>query len=267
METRVKDLRAEFMNPDLQQDKDFLYKYLTLTKCDLYFADKAILIEGPTERILMPILISKSDALLGEGVKLSSQYVSVIEVGGAYMHHFSKFLDFLELRTLVITDLDSVVRTEGERITYPACEVARGTNTSNAGIKNWFDGTIEGYMPLASCMGKTTEQKISNSRRIAYQIPEEGRNCCARTFEDALMLANTALFEIVGDTDEELALCAYKKIPDKNEKTSFAMKYGVEHLDWLLPRYITDGLQWLSVNTSNAVPAAAPVVAAAAAAE
>ncbi len=26
---------------------------MTLTKCDLYFADKAILVEGTTERILM----------------------------------------------------------------------------------------------------------------------------------------------------------------------------------------------------------------------
>jgi putative ATP-dependent endonuclease of OLD family len=250
METRVKDLRVEFTNPDLQRDKEFLYKYLTLTKCDLYFADKAILIEGPTERILMPVLISKADLLSGGGPKLATQYISVIEVGGAYVHHFSKFLDFLELRTLVVTDLDSVIKTESEggKTSYPACEVAKGTNTSNAGIKNWFGGTIEGYMPLSDCMRKTAEQKLSGSRRIAYQIPESGRTCCARTFEDALMLANIAHFGIAGDTDELMALHAYEKIPDKHEKTSFAMKYGVEYLEWNLPRYIIEGLQWLSVN-------------------
>jgi len=253
METRVKDLRAEFANPDLQRDKEFLYKYLTLTKCDLYFADKAILIEGPTERILMPVLISKVDLLPGQGTKLATQYVSVIEVGGAYMHHFSKFLDFLELRTLVITDLDSVIRTErdGERTLYHACEVARGTHTSNAGIKNWFDGTIDGYMPLADCIAKTGEQKVSGSRRIAYQVPEAGRTCCARTFEDALMMANAVLFDLTGDTDDQIAHCAYNKIPDKNEKTSFAMKYGVEQLEWTLPNYIIEGLQWLSINPNT----------------
>src|SRR5690606_33716221 len=51
--TKVKDFRkgSEAIPPD---DRDFLHQYMTLTKCDLYFADKAILVEGPTERILLP---------------------------------------------------------------------------------------------------------------------------------------------------------------------------------------------------------------------
>ena len=33
---------------------DFIRKYLTLTKCDLFFADKAIFVEGASERLLLP---------------------------------------------------------------------------------------------------------------------------------------------------------------------------------------------------------------------
>ncbi|RYZ18330.1 MAG: ATP-dependent endonuclease, partial [Sphingobacteriales bacterium] len=124
--TRIKDLRKEFRASDLEIDKQFLHKYLTLTKCDLFFCDKAVLIEGPTERILMPNLIEKVDKNLTEELKLKGQFISVVEVGGAYMHHFYKFLDFLELRTLVITDLDSTALESGK---YPACEVSKGTHT------------------------------------------------------------------------------------------------------------------------------------------
>lgn len=35
-------------NPD---NSDFIRKYLTLTKCDLFFADKAILVEGASEEM------------------------------------------------------------------------------------------------------------------------------------------------------------------------------------------------------------------------
>lgn len=257
IETKVKDLRAEFSNPAHRQDKEFLHKYLTLTKCDLYFADKAILVEGPTERILMPLLISKVDELVVDDTKLASQYISLIEVGGAYVHHFSKFLDFLELRTLVVTDLDSVVKNDGPPINYKACEVARGTNTTNAGIKNWFDSTAVGYMALQDCMDKTAEEKVKGARRIAYQIPETGRACCARTFEDAFMLANIGIFALTGATDAELALCAFDRVPEKGEKTNFAIKFGVDELGWSAPKYIVEGLEWLRANPNTPITTAA----------
>lgn len=247
-ETKIKDLKSEFSSPELRKDKEFLHKYLTLTKCDLYFADKAILIEGPTERILMPVLINKVDELSSEAPKLSTQYLTVIEVGGAFAHHFSKFLDFLELRTLVITDLDAVLKTEGQRITYPASEVALGTHSSNATIKNWFLKDSDGYIPLPDCMEKEARYKVTGFRRIAYQIPEPGKSCCARSFEDAFMLANQSLFGLIGSTDAELAVDAYRKSPSNNEKTDFALKHALEVLNWVPPHYITEGLQWLAID-------------------
>ena len=126
IKTRIKDLREEFKSEEVLADKEFLHKYLTLTRCDLFFADKAILIEGPTERILMPKIIEKVDVGKGEDERLSSQYLTTIEIGGAYAHHFYKFLDFLEMKTLIITDIDSVSRNTGVKVTYPACEVAQG---------------------------------------------------------------------------------------------------------------------------------------------
>ncbi|MGE8525897.1 ATP-dependent nuclease [Chryseobacterium rhizosphaerae] len=251
-ETRIKDLRKEFVKPELQADKEFLHKYLTLTKCDLYFADKAILIEGPTERILMPVIIEKIDLMQNDTPKLSPQYISVIEVGGAYAHHFYKFLDFLELRTIVITDLDSVKYTvikdknNNDRTTYPSNQVDGATHSSNSGIKNWFDKDAQGYISLADLMAKTSEQKISGFRRIAYQIPEIGKACCARSYEDAFMLANIELCALSGNNDIEQALNAYKNTPTNDEKTDFALKYALEVREWNVPQYLVEGLQWLA---------------------
>ena len=38
---------------------DFIKKYLTLSRCDLFFADKIIFVEGASERLLIPDMIEK----------------------------------------------------------------------------------------------------------------------------------------------------------------------------------------------------------------
>lgn len=255
-QTRIKDLRDGFTGIDLIDDREFLHKYLTLTRCDLFFADKAILIEGPTERILIPKMIEKVDACLSADKKLASQYLSVIEVGGAYAHHFYKFLEFLELRTLIITDLDSVKsQSVSGRITYSACKVSEGTHTSNAGIKKWFDG--RNPLLLSNILAMTSTDKIKNYRRLAYQIPECLDGACGRSFEDAFMLANPLLFSINGTTQEEKADEAWEQSL-KVEKTNFALMYAIESTQWEVPIYIKEGLLWLAENSDSSETSSAP---------
>ncbi len=246
--TKVKDLKAAFVSSDSAPDKEFLHKYLTLTRCDLFFADKAILIEGPTERLLMPRLVEKVHAEAAEEPGLLSQYISVIEVGGAYAHHFYKFLDFLELRTLVITDLDAVMREQsktGGRVVYKASRVSSGTGTSNASIKNWFPPQAADQDYLNTVKQKSAAEKISGFRRIAYQIPEKEATACARSFEDAFILANLALFGLAGFHATELEEKAYEKAQGI-EKTNFALEYALDQTTWQVPLYIKEGLLWLS---------------------
>ncbi|MBN8623688.1 MAG: ATP-dependent endonuclease [Flavobacteriales bacterium] len=244
-ETTIKDLRAEFNQEDLRTDKEFLHKYLTLTKCDLYFADKAILIEGIAERIMTPLLISKTDAINPTHPQLGLQYVTVIEVGGAYAHHFYKFLDFLELRSLIITDIDSVHKPDGNT-SYSGCLVKDGSHTSNSGIKNWFAKGTEGYYSLVECIAKPSANKVSGSRRIAYQIAEEGKTAIGRSFEEALILANRDHFGVTGTNENEVEESASSKSPSDKKKAEFALKYALEHTTWQPPKYIIEGLQWLA---------------------
>ena len=169
--------------------------------------------------------------------------MTVLDVGGAYAHKFFDFLDFLELPTLIITDIDSV---DQQR---KACPVHKGRATSNACIKEWFSADD---CSLATLLEKGSSSKIKELRRIAYQQPERIDGPCGRTLEDAFMLANPTLFDIDGISAENAALSAWDKSKDF-KKSGFALQYAIDQTDWISPRYILDGLRWLAsdVGTKN----------------
>lgn len=236
-QSRIKDLR-QGMGGAPASDRDFLYQYLTLTRCDLFFADKAILIEGTSERLLLPTMIAKTDAAAVGEPQLASQYLTVMEVGGAYAHRFHDLLTFLELRTLIVTDIDSVKPNADRK--RKACLVAEGLFTSNACIKDWFEAEVT----PAQLLAKTPADKTRGLRRIAYQIPEGNEpGHSGRSFEDAFILANLERFQL-GEGD--VASLAYEHAADQ-KKSAFALRYAIDDTDWKVPRYIAEGLRWLAV--------------------
>ena len=141
--TQVKDLSSDLA--ELKgSTSDFLHQYLTLTRCDLFFADKAVLIEGTTERLMLPQVMRSLDAV-DPSLKLGSQYITIMEVGGAYAQLFIPLLEFLGLRSLIITDLDAVKLNTKKKL--EACLVHEGETTSNSCIKYWFN-TAPAAAPL-----------------------------------------------------------------------------------------------------------------------
>lgn len=257
--TTVKDFKIG-LGAVSKPDQDFLHQYMTLTKCDLYFADKAILVEGTTERILMPRLCEIVDRDLEH--KLAKQYITTVEVGGAYAHLFYPLLNFLELKTLVITDLDavrSVTRSDKNgqmRRVWEKCPVASGERTSNAAIREWFrpvakegEGDSNGGpapdIDMGVLLAKTDAEKLFGYRRIAYQIPERPESLiCARSYEDALVLANPDRFSLAEDDNQaEKAWEIAQNLP----KSETALRFAIRETDWKVPRYISEGLAWLSM--------------------
>ncbi|MGH1351644.1 MAG: AAA family ATPase [Methyloligellaceae bacterium] len=229
--TEIRDLKKGLSGIPIP-DKEFLHKYMVLTGCDLLFADKIVLIEGATERIMLPEIIKKVDAATGANdPKLSSQYVSVMEVGGAHAHKFFELLNFLDLSTLIITDIDSVDDDS------KACMVSAGTGTSNSCIKHWFGNDVT----PAQLVEKTDEDKTQVRVRLCYQVPEQDGGGCGRSFEDAFILANYADFELA-TADAAEAYGKAKKI----KKTNFAIEYGIDNTNWNVPLYIAQGLRWLA---------------------
>jgi len=192
----LKDLKDEYDAKTTQYQ--FLKKYLTISRAEIFFADKAILIEGDTERILVPTLMRKVDieeekkyAASGEQdehLPLLSQNISIIEVG-AYSQIFERFIDFLEIKGLIITDLDAVDG-DGKK-----CEVVAGVDYSNDAIRFFFNSPS-----LNNLKDLTLPNKLFNKVDgiwtnqadgrlcIVYQTEESGYN--ARSFEDAIIHIN-----------------------------------------------------------------------------
>ena len=248
--TRIKDLRKDLAISD--PDKKFLRQYLTLTRCDLFFADKAALIEGTSERLLLPAIIKKLDDGRPQKDQLGSQYLAVMEVGGAYAHKFLKLLDFLELRSLIITDLDPVEKAGGKK-----CAVHEAKATSNACLKDWFGKDHE---PSALTVAPD-DDKLNGVVRIAFQQPEEEGGACGRTLEDAFILANLSKFSLEAGSPQELEGRA-RELAEANKKSAFALTYAIDDLSWETPRYIKDGLRWLSEGHTSPPAVTAPLAAA-----
>ncbi len=134
-----------------------------------------------------------------------------------------------------------------------AVPVAEGEFTSNGCIKAWFDNAVS----PAALLAKAPADKIVGCRRLAYQVPEEDGGPCARSFEDAFILANPERFPL-GDGD--VAALAYQHAAEQ-KKSSFALEHAIEHTDWTVPRYLAEGLRWLAQgNPAPVVPPPAVAV-------
>lgn len=262
----LKDLRAQYdVDPKQYQ---FLKQYLTISRAEIFFADKAILIEGDTERILIPTFMRKVD--LEEAARLKavgnddtclpllSQNISIIEVG-AYSQIFEKFIDFLGIKSLILTDIDAIKVTgqnaKGDDI-WGACPVNEGTKTSNSAI-NHFLSAVTWNDLKALPIGNRTIAVGSSTVCICYQQEEDTYH--ARSFEDAFIHLNRAFIKgnkdafqgikNASDFDDD-AKSPYD-LADKcvKKKTHFALDI-LYHSDenfsnWNIPAYIKNGLLWL----------------------
>jgi len=247
LSTRLKDLRTGLSGEE-HANRAFLHQYMTLTRCDLLFADGAVLVEGTTERLILPAAIGKFDEQ--NGSNLSGKYLSIMEVGGAYAHLFYNLVDFLDLRTLVVTDLDSVDAADNRK----KCKVSAGTHSSNASVNRWFDPDGGNNPTLPELLAKADGDKAQGCRRVAYQVPNTDGDACGRSFEDAFILANPNKFGLAGPTAADRETQAWDIAKDV-KKSEFALQYAINDMAWDIPRYIDQGLRWLDqVDDGAAAP-------------
>lgn len=245
---RVRDL-SDFEKKENLTDPavvKFLRKYMVLARCDLFFADKAILVEGTVERLLLPqMIVEVAEDLL-------HQYVSVIEVGGAYAHLFRGMLEFLNVQTLIITDIDAVDPANARK----AAKVASGLKTSNHTLVKW----LPALETIDELLAATAVQKTDHRISVAFQIPEASGSHTGRSFEEAFILANASALAAATSplsidallvdgttrlTEAGIRAQSYEIAGRIEKKTDFA--FDILTLDaWTTPRYIKEGLEWLN---------------------
>lgn len=252
---------------DEQKGFKFVKQYLTMNRSELFFTDKAICIEGDTERILMPMMMHKIDNKekpKADLIPLLSQNISIIEVG-AHSHIFIPLFEFLGIKVLIITDIDAATKNNNGRYVKSHPQVAK--YTSNASIKDFFKDTCldESNNEFEGLLKKTPEDKIKNNIRIAYQIPETDGKYQASSFEDAFIALNKDFI-----LKNKEGLCKYGALKDFSnykiengdyynfalnnvkKKSAFASSLlyfddenGEEDEKWAVPHYIEEGLLWI----------------------
>lgn len=259
----LKSLESEYKKNGEEQNYKFLKQYLTLHRAELFFADKAIFIEGDTERILLPAMMKKID-LKDSDNPLLSQNISIIQTGN-YSHIFEKFIDFIGVKSLIITDIDSA---KEDRI---KCKIDEATITTNASLKFFYDGdSIDNFKNknIAEMTLKkehSTEEWVKDKNGFlvcVYQTKEENSDneeYHARSFEDSFFHLNRQF--IIGNKNSFKSLKKIEDFEDTSKdayhlaencigkKPAFAIEILLNSNDtfgnWETPDYINQGLLWL----------------------
>lgn len=246
---------------DDEDTKRFVRRYLKVTHCDLFFADGAILVEGPAERIIVPHMVRSRDAYK----YLTRCYITWLEIGGSHAHRLRSLLTDLGLNTLVITDLDAKSATNSKVLP----KRGDGQKSRNYTLKNWVpkeDG-LDALLDMSEgSLAKLDETGFGV--RVAYQQPvkitfgtDVDVEAVANTFEDALVYRNIDFFKtlpgpglatkfrdaIVGSTTvHDLATKLHADLA-AGDKAELAMNIledkNLKKLE--LPGYIDSGLAWL----------------------
>ena len=253
---------SEVFGPRSETER-FVTRYLRAQHADLFFADAAILVEGPAERMLVPNFIR------AHYDELKQCYITLLEIGGSHAHRLKPLIDHLGLLTLIITDLDTLAETGGASV-QPA--KGAGQKTNNATLKTWVPrlDDVDDLM-RADCGAKTLREDSDPlfAVRAAYQIPLGVTSpgivgpevAYPYTFEDALVFENLSFFsefegtglvrkfrDAITDGGGAAAIGERMYLALKNgKKAEFALDVmEVENFDDIIvPRYIAEGLEWL----------------------
>lgn len=236
----------------------FASRYLKTTHCDLFFADAAILVEGPVERMLVPHFIREHYP------ELERSYISLLEIGGSHAHTLRPLIKALGIPTLVLTDLDSIKK-ESTGKAQP--NRGQSLRTGNDTLKSWAPGKTA----LDEVLAAAPQEKITDEGlvRVAYpcltkvQYRSEQEDAIPYTFEDALVLENLTIFKAMTDSKglvKKMAVAVNKTTLDEACKDMFdALDKNAKKAEMALellyttepnllkpPAYIKEGLDWLN---------------------
>lgn len=267
-------LNTNLVDKSVGQNNDrFVQKYFELHSHDIFYADGIIVVEGQSEKILIPHYIKNSDKY----AELNRKYIAVMNIGGAYAHKFFPLFELIGKPVLLITDLDSYQL--NKKAPVNPSELSEQI-TTNSVLNKYFKANLS----IQELIRKSTAEKIQESSnakmRIAYQYENHTKSngqVYARTFEDAFALKNKEKFKDIDfkedyqvqgrglltkfkdifsmDCEEVYPTKLFDVITD-DKKSDFALDlihYLTHHNtnlniteEFYLPEYINEGLSWLN---------------------
>ncbi|HCY75481.1 MAG TPA: ATP-dependent endonuclease [Ignavibacteriales bacterium] len=195
-------------------DKKLLYRFLDVTKCQLFFAKGIILVEGITEALLLPIFAQ----MLGEKYELDKNGIEIVVIGGLSFAPFAKLFNSTDKKLLsrcsLITDGDDK---DGE-ISVPAQNAL----------------TLQGNNLKVFISQKTFEYELFNTTEINSTLIK-------RIYKQ--MHPRTELSDAVDFVNK------LRSNKDKADFSQFLSKtlYSVKSYQnrFTVPKYIVDAIKWV----------------------
>ncbi|WP_019153602.1 AAA family ATPase [Robertmurraya massiliosenegalensis] len=248
-------------DPTLDTFYDWFYE---IGFSEIVFADRVILYEGDTERLLIRKILT-----LDTYEELNQKYIAYVQVGGAYAHKYSKVINFLQIKTLILTDLD-----------YKKTAVTAGavieSETTNATINSFYNQATGIKSPTVLDLYKWKEKGenklFGGLALVSYQGEVEQY---ARTLEEA-MLSKFYKLDVLEKKDrnfwiqnrdiDELKYTVPNSVNSKEDGSAIDEKYSIRDIvrhtenrktdfmysvilngliEKMLPNYIKEGLDWL----------------------
>ncbi len=238
----------------------FLKQYLSIASAELFFAEKIIFIEGLTEKLLLPYFMKLFDDDSLDEVKLSSQNISIIEIG-ANAKAFAHFIEFLGIKALIITDIDTTIKNAAGK--YSSEPVKSATHTSNATIRHFYNSPefsqAKEWETWFDKLKKDEHHQESSKIKLSFQLEENRYH--GRSFEESFISINvenirnhiSAINGLKEDAESQLKTVKdfdllTKSIIDK--KSAFASSLLwlalTKNVAWNMPSYIKKGLVWIA---------------------
>ncbi len=217
---------------------------------DVIFADKVIMYEGDTERMFIRKILENDSYS-----ELNEQYISFVQVGGAYAHKYKDFISYLKIKCLIITDIDY------DKSLHDKNNILDSYIT-NAAIKDFYSDKNDIEKKITVNDLYSWKQVDDDQIIVKFQTDIDHHS---RTLEEAML---SKFFNI--DVDEKKTQNEWKalrtesklifSIPrvdsgiyvrdivnaSSNNKTDFMYSVILEKkLIEMLPMYIEEGLKWL----------------------
>lgn len=242
--------------PEVLEFYNFFY---TVNFPDMIFADKIIMYEGDTERMFI-----KSILCLKEYKSLANQYISFIQVGGAYAHMYYPIVDFLGIKSIILTDLDYESKARTGRGVL-------ASKITNATIKYFYKKVHSVNSSTNDLSVKKIYKWQSSNKQLIFGVKQNvylgfqgEKDGLSRTLEEAMLAKYFGISAV--DEMEKSDWKAKREdnqlkysIPNKdklairdivlstsNAKTDFMYSVIMKKLiEIMLPNYIREALLWL----------------------
>lgn len=238
-----------------EDDLNFIKKHIKYKVSELFFADAVIFVEGVTEETLIKYFIDKKYN------SLNKYYITIFNIDGAHGFIYHKLIKLLKIPCLIITDLD-IKRDDNEKNEFKQINCLKGKETTNETIINYKGSKLDNI--------ESEPYYESENIYITFQ-GEKIEDYFATSFEESLILTNynnQLLNDTLRDTRKIIYRDAVKtesginyeivkensyyfqqKLSEKKSKFANKLLYSLitnEDNDLKLPKYITNGLDWLT---------------------